>query len=86
MRDLCELERRGVPAVGYTAAIFDEDAHFSTKTFGVPEACPVIVPECFSNKTTDEINQMVDDAMPIRRRGPDRRPDRTSTSCPSSTG
>jgi hypothetical protein len=64
MRDLCELERRGVPAVGYTAAIFYEDAHFSTETFGVPEACPVIVPECFSNKTTGEINQMVDDAMP----------------------
>jgi hypothetical protein len=64
MRDLCELERRGVPAVGYTAAIFDEDAHFSTKTFGVPEACPVIVPECFSNKTTVEIQQMVDDAWP----------------------
>src|SRR5258706_9653178 len=64
MRDLCELERRGVPAVGYTAAIFDEDARFSTKTFGVPEACPVIVPECFSNKTPDEIHQMVDDAMP----------------------
>jgi hypothetical protein len=63
MRDLCELERRGVPAIGYTAAIFYEDAHFSTETFGVPEACPVIVPECFSNKTTDEINQMVDDAM-----------------------
>jgi hypothetical protein len=64
MRDLCELERRGIPAVGYTAAIFDEDAHFSTKTFGVPEACPVIVPECFSNKTTLEIQQMVDDALP----------------------
>ena len=64
MRDLCELERRGIPAIGYTAAIFYEDAHFSTETFGVPEACPVIVPECFSNKTTDEINQMVDDAMP----------------------
>jgi hypothetical protein len=64
MRDLCELERRGVPAVGYTASIFYEDAHFSTKTFGVPEACPVIVPECFSNKTVGEISRMVDDAMP----------------------
>lgn len=63
MRDLCELERRGVPAVGYTAAIFDDDARFSTQTFGVPEACPVIVPECFSNKTTAEIHQMVDDAI-----------------------
>ena len=64
MRDLCELERRGVPAVGYTAQIFYEDAHFSTETFGVPEACPVMVPECFSNKTPAEIAQMVDDAMP----------------------
>jgi hypothetical protein len=64
MRDLCELERRGVPAVGYTAAIFSEDAHFSTTTFGVPEAVPLIVPECFSNKTAEEIARMVDEAMP----------------------
>jgi hypothetical protein len=63
MRDLCELERRGIPAVGYTAAIFDEDARFSLKTFGVPEACPLIVEECFSNKTTEQINQMVDHTM-----------------------
>jgi hypothetical protein len=63
MRDLCELERRGIPAVGYTAAIFDEDSRFSLKAFGVPEACPVIVPECFSNKTPEQINVMVDDAM-----------------------
>ncbi len=63
MRDLCELERRGIPAVGFTAAIFDDDAHLSTQTFGVPEACPVIVPECFSNKTAHEIAQMVDDVM-----------------------
>ena len=64
MRDLCELERRGVPAIGYTAAIFDDDAHFSVEAFGVPEACPVIVPECFSNKTAEEIHAMVADAMP----------------------
>jgi hypothetical protein len=63
MRDLCELERRGVPAVGFTAAIFDEDARFSTQTFGVPEAAPVIVPECFSNKTPREVAAMVDGAM-----------------------
>jgi len=63
VRDLCEVERRGVPAVGYTAAIFDEDARFSAKTFGVPEACPVIVPDCFSNKSTPEIRQMVDDSF-----------------------
>ncbi|MSX86598.1 MAG: hypothetical protein F2754_04350, partial [Actinobacteria bacterium] len=63
MRDLCELERRGIPAIGYTAAIFDEDARFSLKTFGVPEACPLIVPECFSNKTAAQIAVMVDDTM-----------------------
>ncbi len=63
MRDLCELERRGIPAVGYTAAIFDEDARFSLKTFGVPEACPLIVPECFSNKTPEQITEMVADTM-----------------------
>lgn len=63
MRDMCELERRGVPAAGITAAIFAEDASFSTRTFGVPEACPVIVPECFSNKTPEETGDMVDAAM-----------------------
>src|SRR4051794_13723762 len=63
MRDLCELERRRIPAVGYTAAIFDEDARFSLETFGVPDAYPLIVPECFSNKTTHQIAEMVDDAM-----------------------
>jgi hypothetical protein len=63
MRDLCELERHGVPAAGLTAAIFAEDAQFSTRTFGVPEACPIIVPECFSNKTPEETGDMVDAAM-----------------------
>lgn len=63
MRDLCELERRGVPAVGYTAAIFDEDSRFSTKTFGVPEAVPLIVPHCFSNKTPEEVEEMVADSL-----------------------
>ena len=63
MRDLCELERKGIPAVGYTAAIFDEDSRFSTKTFGVPEAVPIIVPHCFSNKTPEEVEQMVADSL-----------------------
>ena len=27
----------------------------ASKTFGVPEACPLIVPECFSNKTPEQI-------------------------------
>ena len=56
MRDICEIERIGIPAVAYTAEIFTEDAAFSTNAFGCPEAVPLIVPECFSNKTTEEIN------------------------------
>ena len=63
MRDLCELERRGIPAIAYTAAIFDEDSRFSTKTFGVPEAVPLIVPDCFSNQTPEEIRKMVGDSL-----------------------
>ncbi len=63
MRDMCELEKRGIPAVGYTATIFDEDSRFSCKTFGVPEAVPLIVPHCFSNKSTADIAQMVDDSF-----------------------
>ncbi len=63
IRDMCELERRGVPAVGYTAAIFDEDSRFSAKTFGVPETVPLIVPYCFSNKTPEEVEQMVADSL-----------------------
>jgi hypothetical protein len=63
MRDLCDLERRGIPAIAYTAAIFDEDSRFSTKTFGVPEAVPLIVPHCFSNQTPEEIAVMVADTL-----------------------
>ena len=29
----------------------------------MPDACPLIVPECFSNKTPGEIATMVDDTM-----------------------
>jgi hypothetical protein len=64
MRDLCELERRGTAAVGFTAKVFEEDSHFSAKTFGVPEVCQVIVPETFTNRTAEQIHQMVDAAMP----------------------
>lgn len=63
MHDLCELEKRGIPTAGYTAATFDEDARFSCKIFGVPEAAPLIVPECFSNKAPEDIHQMVDDSF-----------------------
>jgi len=64
IRDMCELERRGVPNIGYVADIFDEDSHFSAVTFGVPQCGIVIVPDCFSNKTPEEIDKMVEDALP----------------------
>jgi hypothetical protein len=60
---MCQLEQRGVPAVGYTAAIFDEDAHFSCKVFGVPEACPVVVPQTFTNRTPDELRKLIEDSF-----------------------
>ncbi len=63
IRDMCELERRGIATVGYTAEVFDEDAHFSCKTFGVPEACPVIVPQTFTNRTEPELQKLVDDSF-----------------------
>ena len=63
IRDMSELERRGVPNIGYVAAIFDEDSHFSAMTFGVPQVGIVLVPHCFSNKTPGEIAQMVDGAL-----------------------
>jgi hypothetical protein len=63
IRDMCTLERAGIPTVGYTAAIFDEDAHFSCKVFGVPEACPVVVPQTFTNRTRDELQKLVADSL-----------------------
>lgn len=65
IRDMCELERRGTPAIGFTAQIFDEDAAFSAKTFGVPDARAVIVPETFTNRTPEQIHAMIDEAMPL---------------------
>ena len=56
------LEKRGIPVIGLTAKTFEDDAHFSAIVFGVPDITPVIVPECFSNKSAEEVHQMVDDA------------------------
>jgi hypothetical protein len=64
MRDMVELERRGVPTAAYTAQIFDDDAHWSAKTFGLPELPIVLVPQPFTNRTPDAIRRMVDDALP----------------------
>jgi hypothetical protein len=64
MRDMVELERRGVPTAAYTAQIFDDDAHWSAKTFGLPELPIVLVPQPFTNRTPAAIRRMVDDSLP----------------------
>ena len=64
MRDLCELERRGIPAVGYTAAIFDEDARFSLEDLrrarGLPADRARVLLEQDARRRS---RTMVDDAM-----------------------
>ena len=59
---MSNLEKRGVPAIGFTAKTFEDDCHLSAKVFGVPDIAPVIVPECFSNQSAQDIYKMVDDA------------------------
>ena len=64
MRDMSELEKRGTPTVGWTAALFEEDARWSAKVFGLPELPIVVVPQPFTNRTAEAIHQMVDNALP----------------------
>lgn len=59
---MSQLEKRGVPTIGFTAKMFADDAYFSAKVFGMSDLTPVIVPECFSNRSAEEIHKMVDDS------------------------
>ena len=63
MRDMSELEKRGVPTVGWTASRFVEDAHWSARIFGCPELAIAEVPQPFTNRGPDAIAEMVDGAM-----------------------
>lgn len=61
---MSEIERRGRPAMAWTAKRFIEDAHWSANVFGCPELAIVEVPYPFTNQSPDLIQGMVDVAMP----------------------
>ncbi len=63
MRDMSELERRGVPTVAWTASHFVEDAHWSARVFGLPELPLAVVDQPFTNRSPASIEKMVDGAM-----------------------
>ena len=63
VRDMSEIERRGTPALCWTASEFREDASFSANIFGCPHIGIIEVPECFTSNSLEVIATMVDDAM-----------------------
>src|SRR5262245_32824928 len=60
---MSEVERRGTPAMAWTATRFIEDAHWSANVFGCPELAIIEVPHPFTNNQPDLIRGMVDNAM-----------------------
>jgi len=62
IHDMCHVERRGTPALAWTAEQFCEDAHWSANVWGVPELAIGVVPECFTNNSPERIRAMVDEA------------------------
>jgi hypothetical protein len=63
IHDMCHIERRGTPALAWTAKQFEEDAHWSANIWGVPDLCIGVVPECFTNNSPQRIAEMVDTAL-----------------------
>ena len=64
IRDLCGVERRGTPAVAWTASEFEHDAHWSARIFGVPDLAIAQVPECFTSNSPEIIRRMVEGSLP----------------------
>ncbi|MEE9284510.1 MAG: hypothetical protein V3V35_02155 [Dehalococcoidia bacterium] len=60
---MSEVERRGVPAVAWTASRFLEDARWSAHLFGCPELPLAEAPEPFTNQNPSHIQRMVDAGM-----------------------
>jgi hypothetical protein len=58
--EMCELERRGVPTVAITAEGFAEDAHWSAKLFGCPEAPLMITRYAITSQPLNLIHEMID--------------------------
>jgi hypothetical protein len=60
---MVEMERRGVPAVLFTAQTFVHDAHRSAASFGLPGLPLMVVPKPFTNQRPEDIHRMVDGAF-----------------------
>jgi hypothetical protein len=63
IRDMVELEKRGVATANYTSTQFIEDAHWSARIFGLRELPITEVPLPFTNRDPATIASMVDDAL-----------------------
>lgn len=61
--EMCELERRGVPTVAIAAEGFVEDAHWSAKLFGCPEAPLLVTRYAITSQPQDLIHEMIDAGM-----------------------
>ncbi|SEO49235.1 UGSC family (seleno)protein [Trujillonella endophytica] len=60
--EMVELERRGVPTVAITAEGFVEDAHWSAKLFGCPEAPLLVTKYAITSQPESLIHEMIDAA------------------------
>lgn len=63
VRDMCEVERRGTPAIPIASPIFVEDSHWSAKVFGCPDLQLVEVSHPITAQSDDFIRSMIDEAM-----------------------
>ena len=61
--EMVELERRGVPTVTITAEGFVEDAHWSAKLFGCPEAPLLVTKSAITSQPESLIHEMIDAAI-----------------------
>lgn len=63
VRDMIELEKRGVPSVSYTSDAFVHDAFQSAKAFGMHSLRIARVPLPLTNQSPDAVCRMVDDSI-----------------------
>jgi hypothetical protein len=63
VHEMCELERRGVPTVAITAEGFAEDARWSAKLWGCPEAPLLITRSAITSQPLALIHDMIDAGM-----------------------
>jgi hypothetical protein len=61
--EMCELERRGTPTVAITAEGFAEDAHWSARLFGCPEAPLLVTRQAITSQPEALIHEMIDAGM-----------------------